>query len=92
MAELRSLVQRQKIGDYGTINVTLKEVLASRGITRNKLSKLTDVKYDIVNRYYQNEDISLVDLDIFSKFCFALDCTVEDLLKYLPPEQTDPKK
>ena len=59
MAELKSIVQQYTIGDYGKVNVKLKEVLESRGINRNRLKELTGVKYDVIDRYYKNENISL---------------------------------
>ena len=89
MAELKSIVQQYTIGDYGKVNVKLKEVLESRGITRNRLKELTGVKYDVIDRYYKNENISLVDIDAFSKFCFVLDCGMGDLLEYVLSENTE---
>ena len=51
-------------------------------MTRNKLSSLTGVKYDVVTRYYLGEGIERVDLTVLAKFCFVLDCSVADLLIY----------
>ena len=68
------------------IRVKLAEVLDSRGITRNRLATLTGAKYAIIDRYYKAEQIEMVDLNLFAKICYVLDCKIEDLLEYIPPE------
>lgn len=37
--------------------------------------------YDLVNRYYNNKVIR-IDLDIIARMCYALNCEVNDILKY----------
>jgi len=71
--------------EYGCVKVKLSEVLRNKGITRNKLSVLTGIKYDVINRYYKADKIEMVDLDFIAKVCFVLDCTVPDLLEYYAP-------
>lgn len=68
--------------EYGRIKVKLRQALDSRGITRNRLSVLTGVKYDVVDRYYRSDNIQMVDLDFFAKVCCVLNCKIEDLLEY----------
>ena len=57
---------------YGRIRVKLKEVLDSRGITRNKLRNLTGVKFDVIDRYYKSDMVHMVDLDLFARICCVL--------------------
>lgn len=68
--------------EYGRVVITLKDVMDKQGITRNRLSNLTGLVYNSINRYYQGEPISSVDLDILAKLCFVLNCEVGDILKY----------
>ncbi len=75
------------MNEYGCTRVKLREVLEQRGITRNKLSELTGVRYSTINRYFKGEQIEKVDLDILSRICFVLNCRVEDLLEYVEPER-----
>lgn len=84
MNEERSLVSYH-IGEYGNIRVKLAEVLDSRGITRNRLRTLTGVKYEVIDRYYQAISVERVDLDVFSRICYVLNCKIEDLLEYEGP-------
>lgn len=92
MSEPRQIVQQSvyyQVVDYGHIRVKLAEVLGSRGVTRNRLRKLTGSSYEVVTRYY-NADlkrVEMVDLDFMSRVCYALDCKLEDLLEYVPPEE-----
>lgn len=89
MDDFKSLVEQYTVEDYGKINVKLAELLKRCGITRNRLSTLTGVKYDVICRYFANDTIYKVDLDVLSKICFVLDCKIEDILEYEPPEQTE---
>lgn len=85
MEDLKSIVQYE-IRDYGCVKVKLAEMLEKRGVTRNHLRTLTGVKYDVIDRYYKGSGVQMADLDFLAKVCFALDCGIEDLLEYQPPE------
>ena len=67
--------------DYGKLEITLKEVLDKKGISRNKLCTMIATNYDLVNRYYNNKVIR-IDLDIIARMCFALNCEIKDILRY----------
>ena len=86
MDGLNRIVSYQ-VANYGGVKVKLAEALARRGITRNHLHTLTGVKYDVIERYYQGSGVQRVDLDVLAKFCYALNCRIEDLLEYQPPEE-----
>ncbi len=72
--------------EYGRVVITLKDVMDKQGITRNRLANLTGLVYNSINRYYQSEPISSVDLDILAKLCFVLGCEVGDVLRYESPD------
>lgn len=86
MDDVKSLVI-YRTGEYGKVAVKLSEVMDNRNMTRNRLATLMGVKYAVVDRYYKNKQISLVDLDFLAKVCYILDCRVEDLLEYQKPEE-----
>ena len=67
--------------DYGKVEIVLKDILNKKGISRNKLSSMIAANYNLVNRYYNNKVIR-IDLDIIARMCYALNCSVEDILKY----------
>ena len=69
------------INDYGKVEITLKDILTKKNISRNKLCKMIAVSFDLVNRYYNNRVIR-VDTDIIARICYVLECQVGDILKY----------
>lgn len=77
------------VSEYGSIVVKLAGVMDKREITRNRLSKLTGSKYDVVDRYYKGTDIAMADLDFLARVCYVLDCKIEDLLEYQAPAKQD---
>lgn len=79
MYEYNSLI---KIKEYGKVVVKLAKIMYNSGISRNKLSQLTGIKYSVIDRYYRSDDIERVDLDLLAKFCYVLDCNVSDILEY----------
>lgn len=72
--------------DYGHVELKLKEVMDARGITRNQLAKLIDARFEVVGKWYKGE-VEKMDLDILARICYALDCTTEDLIQYVPGEE-----
>ena len=67
--------------DFGYIKCNLKYLMDKHNISISLMSRLADVKYDVVKRYYIGE-IYHIDLQILAKFCYILECSVEDLLNY----------
>ena len=84
MSEPKSIISYE-LRAYGRVRVKLAELLADRGITRNRLRTLTGVKYDVIDRYFKAERVEMADLDFLAKVCYALDCRIEDLLEYEKP-------
>ena len=89
MNEPRSIITYQT-EEYGRVVVKLAQVLDERKITRNRLSTLTGVKYEVVDRYYKGKSVEMVDLDFLAKVCFALRCEIADLLEYESPAERKP--
>lgn len=71
--------------EYGCVRITLKQVMEQKGITRNRLSEMTGIRYDVITRHFNNIP-QRVDLDMFARICYVLDCKIEDLLHYDKPE------
>ena len=67
--------------NYGKVEIVLKDILEKKDISRNKLCTMIAANYDLVNRYYNNKVIR-IDLDIIARMCYALNCEVNDILKY----------
>ncbi|MBQ7759331.1 helix-turn-helix domain-containing protein [Anaerotignum sp.] len=74
--------------DYGRVELRLKEVMDEIGISRNQLAKLIDARFEVVSKWYKGE-VEKMDLDILARICYALDCTTDDLLQYVPGEEEE---
>lgn len=64
------------------VKLILDETLKTKGITRYQLSKMTEIKYQIIDNYYKNKVIRY-DSYVLSKICEALDCEISDILVFL---------
>ena len=53
----------------------------SRGISRNALARSIDVRFEVVNKWY-NGEVFKADLDILARICFVLECEPGDILKW----------
>ncbi len=67
--------------EFGMVYCNLKEIMDKRNITIYRLAKLTNLKYDVILRYYNNSIIKYDSL-VLAKLCYALNCSISELLKY----------
>lgn len=78
MNDIKPITQ---ICEYGKIKIKLRQVMDEKGITRNQLSKLTNTRFEVVNKWY-NGTVERIDTDILARFCFTLDCEVSSIVEY----------
>ena len=74
--------------NYGHVELRLKEVMDERGISRNQLAKRIDARFEVVGKWYKGE-VEKMDLDILARICYALDCTTEDIIRYVPGNEEE---
>ncbi len=68
--------------DYGKIKCCLRNLMNERNISIYQLSRLADIKYDIIERYYYNRVVRY-DMHVLARICYSLDCEVNDILSYV---------
>lgn len=78
MNELRSIIN---LGSYGKISIHLKELIENRGITRYRLAKLADTRFEVVDKWCTGT-VERIDSDVLARFCYILDCDITDIIKY----------
>ncbi|MDO5399111.1 MAG: helix-turn-helix transcriptional regulator [bacterium] len=71
------------INEYGKINLCLKELLDSKGLTRYYLARASNTRFEVINKWCNNE-VEKLDLDVLARICYVLDCTAADIIKYEP--------
>lgn len=80
LKELDSIINHR---DYGTIKLKFRNVMDDRKISRNRLAKLVDVRFEVIDRLYKG-NLERLDLDILARICFVLGCKIEDVLEHCP--------
>jgi putative transcriptional regulator len=78
MTELRSVVN---LSSYGKISIHLKELIKEKGITRYRLAKLADTRFEVVEKWCSGT-VERIDSDVLARFCYILDCEIPDIIKY----------
>ena len=78
MKELRSVVS---LSSYGNISIHLKELIEEKGITRYRLAKLADTRFEVVEKWCSGT-VERIDSDVLARFCYILDCEITDIIKY----------
>lgn len=76
------LLKYISVGVDGMIKVQLRldKTLNNLGISRYELSKLTGVRYQIIDNYYKNKVVRY-DGYVLSRICNALKCEISDILE-----------
>lgn len=72
--------------DFGKIILHVDEIIKQKEISKNKICDETGMKRTPLNRYCKNE-VTRMDFESICKLCYMLDCSVEDLLEYIPPKK-----
>lgn len=78
MEELRSVVN---ISSYGKISIHLKEQIEKNGITRYRLAKLADTRFEVIEKWCSGT-VERIDTDVLARFCYILNCDVGDIVKF----------
>ena len=70
------------LNQYGHIELKLKEVMDSRGISRNALARAVNTRFEVIDKWYQGH-VEKIDADILARICYVLECSPEDIIRYV---------
>ena len=70
---------------YGKIKIHLAQLLQEKGLSKNKFSQRAEIQRTQLN-HYCNNTVTRLDIDVLGRICTVLDCSIGDLLEFLPPE------
>ena len=65
----------------GNIIFKLQDVLNKNNITRYKLSRMTNIRYDTICNYCKG-NVTLINVEYLKIFCNMLNCNIEDIIEY----------
>lgn len=71
--------------NFGYIKIKLAEIIEEQKISKSKLSQRAEMQRTQINNYCNNK-ITRLDTDVLARLCTVLDCKIEDLLEFIPPE------
>lgn len=72
--------------EYGTIKIKLADLIEQEGLSKNKLSHRAEMQRSQINNYCNNR-ISRLDIDVLSRICTVLNCSIGDLLEFVPSKK-----
>ena len=65
------------------IRINLSRMLGEKRINQKQLSKITNIRPNTINAYY-NDYVQRLNRSDIDKICQALNCTLNDLIEYIP--------
>ena len=74
--------------DYGTIRIKLDEMIEKQNISKNKLAHRAEMQRIQLNQFCKGT-VTRLDTAVLARLCCALNCKIEDLLEYVPPENKE---
>ena len=65
----------------GDIIFKLENMLVKNGLTKYRLSRITNIRYDTICNYCKG-DVTLINVEYLKIFCKVLNCDVKDIIEY----------
>jgi putative transcriptional regulator len=80
LRQLPTLIEKR-----GKIIIHLDEIMTSKNISMNQLSFRTEMQRTQL-RNYRDGKLQRLDIDILIRLCYVLECTLPELIEYVPAE------
>ena len=74
--------------EFGTIRLHVKERMEEQNMSINKLSFRAEMQRTQLKKYCKNE-VQRLDIAVLSRLCYALNCDLNDIVEYIPPQKLD---
>ena len=74
--------------NYVTILIKLDEMIEKQNISKNKLAHRAEMQRTQLNQFCKGT-VTRLDTAVLARLCCALNCKIEDLLEYVPPENKE---
>lgn len=70
--------------NYGHVQLKLEELMKEQNISINKLAFRSEMQRTQLKAYMKNK-VQRVDMAVLARLCYALECSLSDLIEYIPP-------
>lgn len=70
--------------DYGHVQIKLNEIMKEQNISISKLAFRSEMQRTQLKAYMKNE-VQRLDISVLARLCYALECSLDDLVEYIPP-------
>ena len=77
--------------EYRTIQIKLDELLKESDLSKSMLSHRSEMQRTQINNYCRNQ-ITRLDIDVLTRLCTVLNCEIDNLLEFVPPEEIAKEK
>lgn len=71
--------------EFGKVIIHLDKLLEQSGLSKNKFAQRAEMQHLQITNYCNN-NVARLDIDVLARICKVLNCKIEDLLEYVPPE------
>lgn len=65
----------------GRIHIRLDELLAEKGLSKNKFAQRAEMQRTQLNKY-MSDDVALLSVDVLERICSVLECEIGELLVF----------
>lgn len=72
--------------EYGHLEIQLDKLIKEKGLSKNKLSHKAEMNWKQIDNYCNNS-ITRLDVYVLCKLCTVLECDIQDLLVFYPPDK-----
>lgn len=70
----------------GSIKIHLGQLLKESSLSKNKFCQKAEIQRSQLNGYINNT-ITRLDTEVLVRICRTLNCSIADLLDYIPPDK-----
>lgn len=71
---------------YGRVYLNIENLIKEKDISKTQLSYRAEISHTQINRFC-NGTATRIDFHTIARLCKALECSIDDLIKYEPPTQ-----
>lgn len=80
-----------QVKEYGHVRIVLREIMDARGISRNRMARMIDVRYEVIDKWYKGT-VERIDADILARLCFVLGCEAGDIIRYMKKREDEDRR